>query len=360
MKWVNSFTQDATGALWGGWTPDQKVFRWQAGRLTTFSQKEGIGPEGEATVYSDKAGRVWFTTVHGCGVFLQDHFQQVDPRGGIWPRVGTARAGGMWATRNGMLLRYQADGSQVMLDRIGVITVHVIYEDSHGTIWIGTNDQGLFRFRQDKHGQVDLARIPISNTSVSAIMEDAEGNLWVGTNGGGINRLRPARFSLRQKAQGLNTDYTVSLCQDSEDRLWLVGRDGVPIRAQDGGNRSFAPPTGWSGPPIMAMSPAQNLTFNGSTGSEIHTFSNTSTPTFFSNSFYNGTLYWGAMHVVAGSGLNVATGYNNLVLQSGLTWDSGSSGTITLTQPASDGNIVFAQGNGVLASTMDLNLGSGS
>ncbi|MGC3988639.1 MAG: autotransporter-associated beta strand repeat-containing protein [Chthoniobacteraceae bacterium] len=111
---------------------------------------------------------------------------------------------------------------------------------------------------------------------------------------------------------------------------------------------------------INRNSPAQNFTFSGSTGSEVLTFSNTSTPTFYSNSFYNGTAYWGAMHVVSASGLNVATGYNNLVLQSGLTWDSGTSGTMTFTQPASDGNIVYAQGNGVLASTMDLNLGTGS
>jgi autotransporter-associated beta strand protein len=104
----------------------------------------------------------------------------------------------------------------------------------------------------------------------------------------------------------------------------------------------------------------QNFTFNGTPSSTVLTFQNTSTPTFATNSFFNGSLYWGNMHVVAASGINVQTGFNNVILQSGLVWDSGSAGTMTFTQPASDGNLVYAQGSGVLASTMDLNLGSGS
>lgn len=104
----------------------------------------------------------------------------------------------------------------------------------------------------------------------------------------------------------------------------------------------------------------QTFTFSGSTGSEVLTFSNTSTPTFATNSFFNGNTDWGNMTVVAASGINIQTGFNNLVLKTGLSWSASSSGTMTFTQPASDGNIIFAQGNNVLAGTMDLNLGSGS
>ncbi|MBW8781500.1 MAG: autotransporter-associated beta strand repeat-containing protein [Verrucomicrobia bacterium] len=102
----------------------------------------------------------------------------------------------------------------------------------------------------------------------------------------------------------------------------------------------------------------QSFTFTGSTGSEVLTFSNTSTPVFATNSFFNGTTYWGNMVVAGSQGINLQTGFNNLVLQTGLSWTA--TGTMTFTQPASDGNIIYAQGNNVLASNMDLNLGSGS
>ena len=104
--------------------------------------------------------------------------------------------------------------------------------------------------------------------------------------------------------------------------------------------------------------PNQDFTFNGVAGSETLTFSNSSTPTFATNSVYNGSLYWGKMTVAGTQGINVQTGFNNIILQSGLNWTA--TGTMTFTQPASDGNIVYAQGNGVLAGGMDLNMGSGS
>lgn len=99
-----------------------------------------------------------------------------------------------------------------------------------------------------------------------------------------------------------------------------------------------------------------NFTFNGVVGTETLTLSGT----VATNSFFNGNTDWGNMVVVASSGLNIQTGFNNLVLKTGLSWSASSSGTMTFTQPSSDGNIIFAQGNNVLASTMDLNLGSGN
>ncbi|MGC3988637.1 MAG: two-component regulator propeller domain-containing protein [Chthoniobacteraceae bacterium] len=252
---VGSFAEDATGATWGGVVSQQKAFRWHQGQLTAFSEKDGIGWEGQTAVYSDREGRIWITTVHDCGIFEQGHFRPVDVNGGIWPRLGVDRAGGMWASRDGMLLHYEADGSHRVVAEIGVMTVQAVFEDSHGDVWIGTNDQGLLRYRKDATGHSSLVRVPISNTSVSSIIEDREGDLWVGTAGGGVNRLHAARFALHQKPQGLSSNYTISLAQDSEGRLWLAGRDGVPLRSTDAGNRSFATPAGWSGPPVMAMGP---------------------------------------------------------------------------------------------------------
>ena len=251
--WTNSFAQDAAGAVWFGLSPDRRVSRWHDGVLTAFSGGEGVGPGGNTNVYADAPGKIWVTTMEGgCSVFNGSRFQPVDKdnQGGSWPVLASAQDGGMWVFRGQHLLHYQANGSGEVVSESVDLLASVLHEDSAGDVWVGTKNQGLFRF----HGG-QFMRVPTSHSSVSSIMEDREGNLWVGTFGGGLNRLRPSRFFLHQKQNGLHTDNIVSLCEDAEGRLWIAGRDGLPVRAVDSANRTFATPEGWSGGSILTTWP---------------------------------------------------------------------------------------------------------
>jgi ligand-binding sensor domain-containing protein len=232
---TSSVAEDAEGAMWFGFYPDQKIVRWRDGTLSTFLGGNGVGPGGFSFVQADGSGKVWFTTKQGCGVFDGRRFLQIDPHDGVNPVIASAHGGGMWAARQGRILRYHVDGSvETVADFGDSQDVGVLFEDHAGDLWIGTRNAGLFRFRDG-----NFVRVPTSHTYISSIMEDREGNLWVGTSGGGINRLRPCRFSLRQERHGLRTDGVVSLCEDVEGRLWLAGSDGFPVRALDSSNRRF-------------------------------------------------------------------------------------------------------------------------
>ncbi|MBW8781520.1 MAG: hypothetical protein JF599_06505 [Verrucomicrobia bacterium] len=248
--WTSSFAQDADGAVWFGLWPDRRVFRWRDGVLAAFSSGEGVGPGGSANVYTDMSGKIWCTTTGGCGVFDGTRFQPVAPDGGGWPVLAPAREGGVWVFRGERLWRYQADGSAQVVSQPVDLSANVLFEDSAGDLWIGTKNEGLFRFHSGK-----FLRVPTSHSSISSIVEDREGNLWVGTFGGGLNRLRPCRFFLRQKQNGLHTDGVVSLCEDAEGKLWIAGRDGEPVRAMDSSNRAFVTPEGWSGGAVLALCP---------------------------------------------------------------------------------------------------------
>ncbi|MBW8781502.1 MAG: hypothetical protein JF599_06415 [Verrucomicrobia bacterium] len=251
VAWITSFAEDAAGAIWFGHASVAKVARWQAGRISEFSAKEGVGPGVETYVRADKAGKIWFSTKDACGLFDGTFFCPVDPEGGERPMLAPSREGGMWATRNKQLLRYRADGSREMVADMGKIaSVTVLFEDRGGDLWIGTRNAGLFRFREGH-----FVRVIVSHIEIAAIEEDREGNLWVGTMGGGLNRLRPSRFHLRQTKHGLSHDNIASLCEDTEGRLWVVGRDGVPVRSLDESHEAFTTPPGWPGGAVMTVCP---------------------------------------------------------------------------------------------------------
>jgi fibronectin-binding autotransporter adhesin len=101
--------------------------------------------------------------------------------------------------------------------------------------------------------------------------------------------------------------------------------------------------------------PSWNTIFAGSSSSNVLTFAKSSgTPLLATNSWYSGDFYWGNMTIAGNQGLNIQTGYNTILLQTGLSWTA--TGTLKLQQAGGDGTDVFAQGNNVLPGTMDLNM----
>ncbi len=242
--WIGSFAEDARGGIWFGHASIGKAVRWEDGKFSEFTKKEGLGGF-ETFVHTDAGRRIWYATKQACGIFDGTLFNQIDPGGGERVVLAPARDGGMWAARAQRLLRYRADGSREVVADISRLCeaaeVTVLHEDHAGNVWIGTRTAGLFRFRQGV-----FVLVPTSHADVESIFEDREDNLWVGTRGGGLNRLRPRAFFLRQKKHGLHNDTVNSLCQDGEGKLWLVGTDGTPVRALDSANRSFAIAPNWS------------------------------------------------------------------------------------------------------------------
>jgi len=275
-SWTSSFAQDAAGAIWFGRAPDPIAFKWDAGTLVKFTDKDGIGSGRDTFVSGEEDGRIWYSTKSGCGVMDRDRFRPIDPSGGGLVRLTSASGGGMWAARGDYLLRYKADGYPRVVSDLSWLSrllknptpdldgefggteaaspgipaseVTVLYEDGNGVLWLGTRNSGLFRFRDGK-----FERVPTSSNGILSLMEDREGNLWAGTSDGGLNRLSPNRFSLRRSKHGLGRDTVISMCADTEGSLWLAIQDGMLVRSLDANHETFAPPAGWPGGPISVV-----------------------------------------------------------------------------------------------------------
>jgi signal transduction histidine kinase/ligand-binding sensor domain-containing protein len=252
-EWVCSLCEDAAGEIWCGIRNGSKVVRIENnGALTEFGLNEGGAPGGDIFVCADIKGQIWYANAHGCGVFEQGRFQSIDDAGGDNVHLALAREGGVWAVRAGELIHYDFDGTKKSIADIRVLgearNVNVLYEDRYGALWLGTRNAGLYRF---SHGE--FVRVPTSFPEVRTISEDREGNLWVGTYGGGVDRLSRRGFWLKKMEDGLLEPFTVSFCEDGENRLWIAGRLNGPVRATDSANRSFAAVPGWPGGLIYAL-----------------------------------------------------------------------------------------------------------
>jgi len=251
-SWIESFAEDTDSSVWWGHAATGQTTRFAKGKLTVISAKDGLGTRGNTSIFVEPGGKRWVSTREACGYSDGSRFHRVDDAGGEAITMAVSKDGGTWATRDGGLMRYEADDRVTKVADLpwprGAGGVVVLCEDHSGALWIGTRDLGLIRYWNG-----EFVRVPVSHTSISAITEDREQNLWVATRGGGISRLRPKRFSLYERKNGLVNDTTTTLCQDSEGRIWMAGADGVPVRGTDSTNREFAVPPGLPGVAIFTL-----------------------------------------------------------------------------------------------------------
>lgn len=114
---------------------------------------------------------------------------------------------------------------------------HVIYQDSQGLMWIGTQD-GLnrydgYRFTVFRHQTEDSTSI--SSNDIRSIFEDTNGNLWIGTNGGGLNLFDRNTDSFKSyeaddnDPRSLPTNTIHVIYEDRLGRLWVATEEGLAL-----------------------------------------------------------------------------------------------------------------------------------
>ena len=269
---VNAFAEDAEGVVWFGVEGEPRVGRWSGGRLSWFSDQDGLATgrrlANRTAVTASKTGRLWFSNSDACGWFNGRGFTLVDPEGGPYVHLAAAADGGMWAIRDKSLVRYHADGRKEIVEAdLGTVSVNVLIEDSSGSLWLGSNNAGLIRYRAGKFSRIAV------ESAITALFEDDEGALWAGTIAGGAVSLRPRHLHLRSLDDGLPNADTYSVCEDGEGRLWLSGRSRMLVRGDDARNRSFSPIPGWGDDwaAVMTVAPAADGgVWLGTLGGLIH------------------------------------------------------------------------------------------
>ena len=66
---------------------------------------------------------------------------------------------------------------------LSFVSVRAILEDSHGNLWVGSNDEGLQKISSASKKTYSMKN-GLPNNSIRCLAEDKKGNAWVGTAAG--------------------------------------------------------------------------------------------------------------------------------------------------------------------------------
>lgn len=102
--------------------------------------------------------------------------------------------------------------------------------ESDTTVWIGTEDKGVFHFNQNS-GQLTALPYTLCSSNIHGLCMDNEW-LWIGTFNGGLYKINIRTHSIKHYTKGntsntLNADNIFTICKTSTNDIWIGTTSGL-------------------------------------------------------------------------------------------------------------------------------------
>ncbi|MGZ4000893.1 MAG: ligand-binding sensor domain-containing protein [Mucilaginibacter sp.] len=229
-RWHPPFTRvfcDKDGALWLG--SHHGLYKVEHGKYTLFDDRNGFTNLMVFCIFSDKDNRLWFGT-DGGGLYsyANDGMMILDVSQGLNSNVITSpeaftdkmliatHGGGIFSWNGKRMSPFKLKNAT--LNRV---KMNFIFKDSKGTIWLGTDDSGLWEVKNRSPRRVTPAVGPSPFLSFIASAEGTDSTKWFATNSGCYYLTNHGLIKIR----GIN-EYCSSLA--------IVGKDSVAVGTSTG------------------------------------------------------------------------------------------------------------------------------
>lgn len=226
----------------GFWAVDKSELHcFVRGHFLTYPLPHWLNSDPIWGVGIDQDGIAWLETIDGKQARLvPGEVPTKKPLDPGMPVIGSYRDlhGHFWKIIIGRRLvrsiEYPTSGSTATL------SFSRIYEDHDQNLWLGTEDQGLYRL-QKQSVQVYSKRQGLGSGNVYPIFQDHTGAIWIGTWYSGLSRFENGRFTNYTVADGLPNDHVSALGEDRSGNLWIGTHGGLTLFTNGRFHRPAAP-----------------------------------------------------------------------------------------------------------------------
>ncbi|HZE68988.1 MAG TPA: two-component regulator propeller domain-containing protein [Pyrinomonadaceae bacterium] len=235
---INALFEDREGNLWIGGA--RGLGRIRDSAFITYSSVNNPRLEHSGPIYVDREGRTWFAPAQGGLYILQNgHVQPVTsipPNEVVYSISGWADA--VWAGRQrGGITRLQFRNGAIRTESyteangLAQNSAYAVYESRDGSVWAGTLNGGVSKFK-DRHFTTYTTTNGLASNTVSSILETRDGAMWFATPSG-LSSFSNGQWRTYTTVEGLPSPEVNCLFEDSSGTLWSGTSAGLAFFASN-------------------------------------------------------------------------------------------------------------------------------
>lgn len=242
---INTILEDYAGTVWVARSRTRAdhaggICQVASERLRCFGNSDGMSLPTADPLVEDRLGNLWIGSstelLRWSPKSWSAYFRKELKSYQGLPGVGALAVGqdqSIWvgSYSNQLGLRHIAGGvsERAVLPGIDAsrLRVDTLFVDRHNSLWIGTNNDGLYRINGH---QVDhfAKQDGLTGNSVDDIYEDVEENLWVVT-ATGLDVFRDIRVATVSTREGLWNDVAASVLAARDGSIWIGNDESLDV-----------------------------------------------------------------------------------------------------------------------------------
>lgn len=206
--------------------------------LPRLAVQQGASGDDVAHVREDSRGDLWYCGSQGVLRWSGARGLKLQPYGPIGHgafRTYEDTQGNVWAAKSEGLFRVRGADLELVVPRM---EVRSLYSDHDGNLWVGTNGDGLYRFK-DRTVRTFTTADGLPNDVIMTVLAGHDGSIWTGANCGGLSRFDGTRFQTYDEEDGLLNSCVWALAEDANRDLWIGTWGGGAFRLHKGSFQQF-------------------------------------------------------------------------------------------------------------------------
>jgi len=208
-------------------------------------------------VLKDTHGNTWYSTAMGVARETNGRLEKLGTYARhthVAFRAYEDAHGTVWIGKDEGLFRATPTGLELVA---GGVQVRSLYSDRDGNLWVGTNGDGLYRYK-DRAVRMFTKADGLPNDVVQTVLAAHDGTVWIGANCGGMSRFDGTHFQTFSEKDGLVNDCVWAITEDASHDLWIGTWGGGAFRYHNGAFTQYSKSQGMADDIVQSIVAARD------------------------------------------------------------------------------------------------------